>query len=193
MLMDKYVGETEKLSRALFTLAQKLQPCIIFIDEIDALCRERTHTDQAHTRNQKSEFLTLWDGLMSKEDNRVIVIGATNRERDIDPAFSRRLTLKYAVAIPNLEQRAQIIRVILKTENVHENFDYFEAAKLSEGFTGSDLKELCRAAAMAVVLESVSKERQDGMLPQNATVDLRPIETADFVKARQRFHHSKKK
>ena len=92
-LTDKWFGESQKLVHALFSLAkvtfyilnsQKLQPTIIFIDEIDSFLRERKSNDHEATSMMKAEFMTLWDGMISTEKTRIIILGATNRPNDLD-------------------------------------------------------------------------------------------------------------
>ena len=94
-LVSKYVGESEKLVRALFSVARQMQPAVIFIDEIDSILLARADTgnnEQESMRRVKTEFLLQFDGLASDKDERVIVIGATNRPHDLDDAARRRFT-----------------------------------------------------------------------------------------------------
>lgn len=74
IILDKWVGETEKYLEALFTLARKIKPCIIFIDEIDALTRRRSPLDRDWNLTMKSHFLGLWDGILSSELNNQIIV-----------------------------------------------------------------------------------------------------------------------
>lgn len=91
LLLRKYVGETNLQIRTLFQLARKLSPCILCLDELDGLFRERSSTEHDVTRDLKTEFLQFWDGISSSEDSRILVVGATNRPFDIDPAVLRRM------------------------------------------------------------------------------------------------------
>lgn len=79
ILTDKWYGESQKLAAAVFTLALKLQPCIIFIDEIDSFLRARNSTDHEATAMMKAQFMSLWDGLNTDPNCTVIIMGATNR------------------------------------------------------------------------------------------------------------------
>jgi SpoVK/Ycf46/Vps4 family AAA+-type ATPase len=97
-------------------------------------------------RKIKNEFMSLWDGLKTQEKERVIVLGATNRPMDLDDAVLRRMPRRLLVDLPDTGNREKILRVILKDEKISPNFDYLELAKITEGFTGSDLKNLCIAA-----------------------------------------------
>ena len=74
LILDKWVGETEKYLEALFTLARKIKPCVVFIDEIDALTRKRNPLDRDWNLTMKSHFLSLWDGIVSSELNTQILV-----------------------------------------------------------------------------------------------------------------------
>lgn len=150
-LQDKWYGESEKLTAAVFSLAEKLQPCIIFIDEIDSLLRLRTTRDHEATAMMKALFMSLWDGLITDPRKAVIVMGATNRPKDIDTAILRRMAIKFHISIPDVNQRKHILDLTLKNEVVHADFDLDKLADMTEGFSGSDLKEIARSAAVNCV------------------------------------------
>jgi ATPase family AAA domain-containing protein 1 len=100
-LFDKWYGETQKRADAIFTLAAKVQPVIIFIDEIDSLLRSRRQDDHECTSIMKTQFMAQWDGLSSnKSNNRVVVIGATNRPNDVDAAILRRMPQMFYIGLP---------------------------------------------------------------------------------------------
>lgn len=151
-LTNKWFGESNKLVSALFSLARKLQPSIIFIDEIDSFLRERATGDHEVTGMMKAEFMTLWDGLTSSTD-RIMVLGATNRPNDIDSAILRRLPKRYAVSLPSAAQREKILTLMLAATPTDAAFSITDLVKRTEGYSGSDLKELCRNAAMRPVRE----------------------------------------
>lgn len=154
-LTNKWFGESNKLVAALFSLARKLQPSIIFIDEIDSFLRERGSGDHEVTAMMKAEFMSLWDGLTSGQD-RIMVLGATNRPNDIDSAILRRMPKRYAVSLPDASQRRKILRLLLSPENyvnLDKRFDLEALVAQTSGMSGSDLKELCRNAAMVSVRE----------------------------------------
>jgi SpoVK/Ycf46/Vps4 family AAA+-type ATPase len=111
-LTDKYYGESNKLVSALFSLARKLQPAIIFIDEIDSFLRERRSNDHETTGMMKAEFMSLWDGLTTGEDYRIVVLGATNRPNDIDTAILRRMPKRFSVRLPTDQQRRNILEIV---------------------------------------------------------------------------------
>lgn len=121
LLFSKYVGESEKLAAALFSLAHKLRNCVIFVDEIDSLLAQRTdHSDTAVFNHTKTLFMTKWDGLTSTERkpgeprHRVLVLGATNRAQVLDEAITRRLPIRLLVPLPDRTARKQIIEIQFK-------------------------------------------------------------------------------
>ncbi|CAF91345.1 unnamed protein product [Tetraodon nigroviridis] len=116
-LTDKWYGESQKLAAAVFSLAVKLQPSIIFIDEIDSFLRSRSSSDHEATAMMKAQFMSLWDGLDTDTHLQVIVMGATNRPQDLDAAILRRMPTRFHINQPNERQREQILRLILDQEN----------------------------------------------------------------------------
>ncbi len=111
VLTSKWFGDSNKLVNGMFSLAKKTQPSIIFIDEIDSFLRERASSDHEVTAMMKAEFMTLWDGLTGVNE-RIIVMGATNRPTDIDAAFLRRMPKRFAVPMPGKEQRLNILKLV---------------------------------------------------------------------------------
>jgi ATPase family AAA domain-containing protein 1 len=148
MLTDKWYGESQKLASAVFSLAAKIQPCIVFIDEIDSFLRSRNSTDHEATAMMKTQFMMLWDGLSTTPGSTVIVMGATNRPQDLDKAILRRMPAQFHVGLPTDAQRLKILHLILDNENVAADVDLNRISKLTNGFSGSDLRELCRHAAV---------------------------------------------
>ncbi|KAI5116884.1 hypothetical protein M0805_000400 [Coniferiporia weirii] len=181
-LANKWYGESNKLIAGLFGLARKVQPSIIFIDEIDSFLRERSKGDHEVTAMMKAEFMTLWDGLMSASD-RILVLGATNRPTDIDSAILRRMPKRYPVGLPNKQQRLRILTLMLKGTELGSNFSMDLLAERTQGLSGSDLKEICRNAAMVPVREFLKKAGGDReVLGQSHEEGFkyRPLELADF-------------
>jgi SpoVK/Ycf46/Vps4 family AAA+-type ATPase len=163
---SKWYGESLKFVRAVFSLAQKLAPTIIFIDEIDGFLRQRGLISESETSiAMKSEFMALWDGILSEtesigENSQILIIGATNRPQDIDEAIMRRLPRKFAFPLPDLSSRISILRALLKTQKL-ENISIDELGKLTDGYSGSDLKELCRFAVTVSFHENRALKGQD--------------------------------
>ncbi|CAL8113774.1 unnamed protein product [Orchesella dallaii] len=153
VLTDKWYGESQKLTAAVFTLAEKLQPCIIFIDEIDSLLRLRATQDHEVTAMMKAQFMSLWDGLITDPHKTVIVMGATNRPKDMDSAILRRMAAKFHIPIPDINQRKHILDLTLKQEVVDSDFNLDRLAQITDGFSGSDLKEVARSAAVACLAD----------------------------------------
>lgn len=111
VLTSKWFGDSNKLVNGLFSLAKKTQPSIIFIDEIDSFLRERASSDHEVTAMMKAEFMTLWDGLTGSNE-RILVMGATNRPTDIDAAFLRRMPKRFAVPMPGRQERLNILKLV---------------------------------------------------------------------------------
>ncbi|XP_031495909.1 uncharacterized protein LOC116261334 [Nymphaea colorata] len=158
-LMSKWFGDAQKLVAAVFSLAYKLQPSIIFIDEVDSFLGQRRTTDHEALTNMKTEFMALWDGFTTDQHARVMVLAATNRPSELDEAILRRLPQAFEIGIPDRSERAKILKVILKGESVEEDIDYEYLAGLCEGFTGSDLLELCKKAAYFPVRDLLEAEK----------------------------------
>ncbi|KIY64235.1 AAA-domain-containing protein [Cylindrobasidium torrendii FP15055 ss-10] len=173
-VMDMYVGEGEKIVKAVFTLARKLSPCVVFLDEIDALLGARSSARDSGSsiahRGVITEFMQEMDGLKTSRDSTVIVIGATNRPFDLDDAVLRRLPRRVLVDLPGEKERAEILKIMLRNETLADDVDLAALAKRTESFSGSDLKHLCVSAAMDAVKEQVD-------LPW-ATTSKRPADAA---------------
>ncbi|KAG7192727.1 uncharacterized protein KQ657_001510 [Scheffersomyces spartinae] len=183
-VMDKWYGESNKITDAIFSLANKLQPCIVFIDEIDSFLRDRSSSDHEVSAMLKAEFMTLWDGLRS--NGRVMVLGATNRKNDIDEAFLRRMPKTFAIGKPNSGQRRSILTKILKDSKLDEyEFDLEYIVEQTQGFSGSDLREMCREAAILPVREYIREhyDYKEGKLTCDVEeLPVRPLKTSDFIK-----------
>lgn len=158
-ITSKWFGEDEKNVRALFTLAAKVSPTIIFVDEVDSMLGQRTRVGEHEAmRKIKNEFMTHWDGLLTKPGERILVLAATNRPFDLDEAIIRRFERRIMLGLPSVESREKILKTLLAKEKV-ENLDFKELATLTEGFSGSDLKNLCITAAYRPVRELLQQER----------------------------------
>uniref|UniRef100_A0A8C5RBC5 Outer mitochondrial transmembrane helix translocase n=1 Tax=Laticauda laticaudata TaxID=8630 RepID=A0A8C5RBC5_LATLA len=201
-LMDKWYGESQKLTAAVFSLAIKIQPCIIFIDEIDAFLRNRSRTDHEATAMMKAEFMSLWDGLQTASDCQVMVLGATNRPQDVDPAILRRMPTAFHIALPTQRQRQEILKLILAGENMSNAVSLKELAEKTRGYSGSDLWELCRDAATYRVRDYVRKQQMRQiahLLHHRGSVEetdleenpLRPLTQLDLLLALEKMKESR--
>ncbi|KAI4599153.1 hypothetical protein KJ359_002112 [Pestalotiopsis sp. 9143b] len=159
-----YVGESEKNIRALFSMAKKKEPLVIFIDEADALLGARGgRNDAAGRRDVINQFLREWDGM---EASKAFIMVATNRPFDLDEAVLRRLPRKLLVDLPLEADRAAILKIHLKNEAIDDTVSIEKIAKRTTLYSGSDLKNVCVAAAMAAVKEELeASEKHAGPEP----------------------------
>ncbi|KUJ13279.1 AAA-domain-containing protein [Mollisia scopiformis] len=151
-LNDMYVGQGEKNVRAVFSLAKKLSPCVVFIDEADAIfaARHEGMNRSAH-REMINQFLREWDGLTT--DTSAFIMVATNRPFDIDEAVLRRLPRRILVDLPVEKDREAILKLHLRDEILDESISLEQLAKDTLFYSGSDLKNLSVAAALACIRE----------------------------------------
>ncbi|CAF2269501.1 unnamed protein product [Rotaria magnacalcarata] len=191
-LLDKWYGESQKRTAAIFSLARKLQPTIIFIDEIDSFMRTRQTDDHECTRMVKTQFMTLWDGLETDDSdplsNRVLIIGATNRAQDLDAAILRRMPTRYHISLPNLNQRMRIFELILSDEQLEKDVDLEQLAQQTTNYTGSDINEICRQAAMQRIVELCHQQLTTNA--EESLSQLRAIKQADFIEAIKKVRDS---
>ncbi|XP_042042492.1 uncharacterized protein LOC121787732 isoform X2 [Salvia splendens] len=182
-LTSKWFGDAEKLTRALFSFASRLAPVIIFVDEVDSLLGARGGAfEHEATRRMRNEFMAAWDGLRSKDSQRILVLGATNRPFDLDDAVIRRLPRRIYVDLPDADNRLKILKIILSPENLETGFPLEQLANSTEGYSGSDLKNLCIAAAYRPVQELLEEESKGGK--SDGVPLLRPLKLDDFTHAK---------
>ncbi|MCJ1253769.1 hypothetical protein MMC24_001582 [Lignoscripta atroalba] len=185
-LTEKWYGDSNKLVNAVFSLARKLQPSIVFIDEIDAVLGTRRSGEHEASGMVKAEFMTHWDGLTSAntagEPERILILGATNRIQDIDEAILRRMPKKFPVSLPTAPQRLRILGLILKDTKVDKaHFDLEYLVRVMAGMSGSDIKESCRDAAMVPVREFIRQKKASGARMDAVNPnDVRGLRTSDF-------------
>lgn len=178
-------GESEKKLRELFEEAKSVAPCLIFMDEIDAITPKRDGGAQREMeRRIVAQLLTLMDELtLDKTDNKpVIVIGATNRPDSLDSALRRagRFDREICLNVPNETQRESILRAMTKNIRLKdgENFGYRELSKLTPGYVGADLKSLVTAAGVAAIkriFETMSEQQDEGHQIQEDNMEIDPI------------------
>uniref|UniRef100_A0A6M2DYD1 Putative aaa+-type atpase n=1 Tax=Xenopsylla cheopis TaxID=163159 RepID=A0A6M2DYD1_XENCH len=191
ILTDKWYGESQKLAAAVFSLAVKLQPCIVFVDEIDSFLRSRNSHDHEATAMMKAQFMSLWDGLNTDPNCTVIIMGATNRPQDLDRAILRRMPATFHIGMPVKQQRLKILELILDNEPTAEDVDLEALSKLTDGFSGSDLRELCRNASVYRVRDYM----HTGTTTQDSEEEfhdaLRPITMEDLTLSLKKMRASK--
>ncbi len=155
---SKWHGDSERLIAALFSVAAKVKPCVIFVDEIDALLGTRSDADANHAQKVKNEFTAQWDGLATGEGDQIVVVGATNMPSSIDDAALRRMPKQVLVDMPDVGQRGKILDVLLRDELVADDVDIQAIAARSEDYSGADLQFLCHMAAMQPVRALLTAE-----------------------------------
>lgn len=212
---NKWLGESEKNAKAVFTLARRLAPCVIFIDEVDSILssREGSADDSAHgtLTSVKTTMMSEWDGLNSGTNgkgeagsDRVVVIGSTNRPFDLDEAVLRRFPRRILVDLPDLETRREILEVTLAENRLEPSVNLTAIAERLDGYTGSDIKEVCREAVVQISHEQARMldrgfvdDDEDGK--QSSFGDssyisglnrLRPVTVEDFEKAMKKLKRS---
>ncbi|KAG1338695.1 ATPase family AAA domain-containing protein 1 [Cocos nucifera] len=160
-ITSKWFGEGEKYVKAVFSLASKIAPSVVFVDEVDSMLGRRENPGEHEAmRKMKNEFMVNWDGLRTKDKERVLVLAATNRPFDLDEAVIRRLPRRLMVNLPDASNREKILRVILAKEDLAPNVDLEALASMTDGYSGSDLKNLCVAAAHRPIREILEKEKK---------------------------------
>ena len=147
-IMNKYYGETEAKLRDMFKEAKDNSPSIVFIDEIDAIAPKREEAYGDVEKRVVAQLLALMDGLNDRGN--VIVLGATNRPDSIDPALRRpgRFDREFEISVPNEDGRLEILLIHTRGMPVSEEIDLKDLAAELHGYTGADIKSLCREAAM---------------------------------------------
>eukprot|EP01017_Pseudomicrothorax_dubius_P026471 TRINITY_DN2955_c0_g1_i3.p1 TRINITY_DN2955_c0_g1~~TRINITY_DN2955_c0_g1_i3.p1 ORF type:complete len:431 (-),score=124.02 TRINITY_DN2955_c0_g1_i3:35-1327(-) len=146
-LMSKWVGESEKLIKTLFNMAREKKPAIIFIDEIDSLCGNRSDGENEASRRVKTEFLVQMQGV-GKDDQGILVLGATNIPWGLDPAIRRRFEKRIYIPLPEMPARLYLLKSLMKkTPHSISDEEFEEIAQSTEGFSGADISILVRDAS----------------------------------------------
>ena len=145
-IVSKYMGESERLIKALFELARKNKPAVIFIDEIDSVLSARSEGENEATRRLKTEFLIQMQGV-GKDDRGILVLGATNIPWGLDPAVRRRFQKKIYISLPESSARKLMIKLNLgDTYNDLTDEQFRILGDLTEGYSGSDIYNLTQDA-----------------------------------------------
>jgi katanin p60 ATPase-containing subunit A1 len=160
-LASKWKGESEKLVRILFEMARFYGPSTIFFDEIDALAGSRGGGEHESSRRVKAELLIQMDGVTSvnsasaneqqeesEAKKNVMVLAATNRPWDLDEAIRRRLEKRIYIPLPTDVGRSELFKINLRGMEMAEDIDWLALIKITDGYSGADISNVCREAAM---------------------------------------------
>ncbi|HKZ88904.1 MAG TPA: CDC48 family AAA ATPase [Thermoplasmata archaeon] len=181
-VMSKWVGESEKAVRVIFKKAKQVAPCIVFLDELDAIAHRRGYdNDSGVSERVVNQLLTSMDGLETLEG--VVVIGATNRPDMVDPALLRsgRFDRILLVPAPDRPARLEILKVHTKDMPL-EGVDIEELAVDLDGYTGADIEGLCREAAMIALRENKRAKKVTMAHFQEALKSIPPSLDEDTIK-----------
>jgi len=178
-IMSKWLGEAEKNVAKLFNQARKTasngRPAILFIDELDSLIGVHSNEVGGETR-VRNQFLKEMDGVMDKGKNiHAYVIGATNKPWDLDWPFIRRFQKRILVPLPDYEARLHLVKLYTEHLNLSSKMDLDEFARLAEGFSGSDIRDICQSAHLRVIGELF-----DSGKASDKDAKPRPLSTDDF-------------
>ncbi len=156
-IMSKWLGEAEQNVAKLFGSARKSaidsKPAIVFVDELDSLMGQHSNEVGGEIR-VRNQFLKEMDGIMDKGKSlHVYVIGATNKPWDLDWAFIRRFQKRILVPLPDHHTRLMMLKLYTGTLQIASDVDLHELARLSEGFSGSDIRDVCQSAQLSLIGE----------------------------------------
>merc|ERR1712025_541898 len=195
-LASKYRGESERMVRCLFEMARANAPATIFIDEIDFLCTSRGKDGEHETnRRVKSEILVQIDGCTTsgeegEEQPKVMVLAATNFPWDLDEALRRRLEKRIYIPLPDADQRRELVQINCRDVKVADDVDFAALGGRTEGYSGDDITNICRDAAMNVMRRKIAgKTPQEIKAMRKEEIDT-PISMDDFAQATKRISTS---
>nr|VDD40312.1 unnamed protein product [Brassica oleracea] len=174
---NKLFGEVDKYIKAVFSLASKKSPCVIFVEEVDSMLGRRENLGELEIKNA---FMKHWAGLSKKEKERVLVLAATTRPFDLDEAVTGQFCRRFLVELPDAESRSQILKVILRKTTLSDDVDLVRLARMTNGYSGKDLKKLCFTASNRRMLEIYNAE---GKIPPalHGSYDIRALNMQDFI------------
>ena len=179
-IMNKYYGETEARLRDIFKEARESAPSIIFIDEIDAIAPKREEAFGDVEKRVVAQLLALMDGM--SERGKVIVLGATNRSESLDPALRRpgRFDREIEIGVPNVEGRLEILQIHTRGMPLSEDINLQQLAARLHGYTGADVKALCREAAMKALRRCLPEIELEGERISPEILESMMISDRDF-------------
>ncbi|CAF2152847.1 unnamed protein product [Rotaria magnacalcarata] len=148
-LLSIWLGEAEKSIESVFELARERQPCILFIDEIDYLCGQRSDGESESSRRVKTEFLVQMQGV-GTDNAGVLVLAATNIPWALDTAIRRRFEKRIYIPLPGVNERAAMFKTHLGTNTFHmiKEHEWMQLAQKSEHYSGADIGVVCREALL---------------------------------------------
>ncbi|KOT79675.1 ATPase AAA [Streptomyces rimosus subsp. pseudoverticillatus] len=154
-VLDMWIGNSERNMHEIFATARRQAPCVVFLDELDALGGKRSRTQHSGMRNTVNQLLTELDGIDAQANEGVFVLAATNLPWDVDLALRRpgRLDRTLLVLPPDAPAREAILRYHLRDRPI-ENVDLGKLAKATDGLSGADLAHVCESAAETALLDS---------------------------------------
>jgi len=182
-IMNKYYGETEAKLREIFKEAKDNSPSIIFIDEIDAIAPKREEAYGDVEKRVVAQLLALMDGLTDRGN--VIVLGATNRPDSMDPALRRpgRFDREFEITVPNEDERYEILQIHTRGMPISEDVDLKNLSSELHGYTGADIKSLCREAAMKSIRRYLPEIDLETEKISSAVLQSMEIKLVDFYDA----------
>ncbi|KAI9905061.1 hypothetical protein N3K66_001590 [Trichothecium roseum] len=192
-LVSKWMGESERLVKALFSMARENKPSVIFIDEIDALCGPRGEGESEASRRIKTEILVQMDGV-GNDSKGILVLGATNIPWQLDAAIRRRFQRRVHIGLPDANGRARMFKLAIgDTDTALVAGDYNVLAGKSDGFSGSDISNVVQSALMRPVrkilqathFKAVQKDGQRMLMPCSPGDPQRIEMTYDDVKSEE--------
>ena len=184
-MMSKWLGEAEKNVSKLFSMARHYaekegKPVILFVDEVDSLLGSRNSEVGGEVRT-KNQFLIEMDGVNSKgKDLMLYVIGATNKPWSLDWPFLRRFQKRIYVSLPSLEAREHLFQEYTEPLRKSIKVNPAELAKLFDGYSASDIKDICQAAQIKTVHEIFSSPNYHEPIEGETPVQPRELTPADF-------------
>ncbi|KAL2930633.1 Katanin p60 ATPase-containing subunit A-like 2 [Bienertia sinuspersici] len=181
-VVSKWRGDSEKLVKVLFELARHHAPSTVFIDEIDSVISHRGEARSEHeaSRRLKTELLIQMDGL-SRSNELVFVLAATNLPWELDAAMLRRLEKRILVPLPDPEARRAMFEELLPLAPGNDKVPYDILVEKTEGYSGSDIRLVCKEAAMQPLRRLVTVlEQKEEVIPEDELPPVGPIEIEDI-------------
>ncbi|CAG87974.2 DEHA2E09922p [Debaryomyces hansenii CBS767] len=178
-LISKWMGESERLVKQLFTMARENKPSIIFIDEVDALCGPRGEGESEASRRIKTELLVQMNGV-GNDSNGVLVLGATNIPWQLDAAIRRRFERRIYIALPEAEARTRMFEINIGTVPCEcSGQDYKMLADMTEGYSGHDIAVVVRDALMQPIRKIQQATHFKTVMTEDGEEKLTPCSPGD--------------